>query len=192
MHRRGVEDLRAGWRIGHAPPSWNLRILLASGVWDQYVLSPGEELPGLEQAESNGMSRRCRVGTDVQLVVDMEDVRLDRALAQEERLGDLTTGIPLRHHLQHLDLAAAQPACWGRCRRWRGCRIKRGLGQHIVPCQLPAGFRFGGKRRFTNARMSIRNGLCGHVRPPRVGGKRPRDAKQLRGPHIDQRPMPRA
>jgi hypothetical protein len=73
----------------------------------------------------NGVPSRGAAVPDVELVKNRAEVRMDRAAAEKERLGDLGIRHPPGHQAQHLDLS--------------GCQVFE-AGKHRLPiCQLGAG-----------------------------------------------------
>ncbi len=101
---------------------------------DTYVLSrshvearytEGRDVPllrhrGLGQAVAESIGRRSRTGdraADADLVVDVGDMPLDRADAQDEFPGDLVIAFACHHQTQDLQLA------WSQIRPGRRCTV---------------------------------------------------------------------
>src|SRR3954467_15157952 len=62
-----------------------------------------------EDAQAQGLGGGLAAALDAELAQDRRDVVADRALRQEEPLGDLAVAQPLGHQGQHLELARGQP-----------------------------------------------------------------------------------
>src|SRR5690606_2226524 len=65
--------------------------------------------PGVHEPLADGLRHGGAAGVHVELLVDVLDVRVDRARADEEALGDLLLRVPGHHLAEHVALALGEP-----------------------------------------------------------------------------------
>ena len=87
---------------------------------DRVFRNPGEEV--LEQIQLSGPCHRLRAAVRVELAVEVVEVGLDGAHADEELGGDLAVGLAGGYERKDLQLALAQGFGEPRCRPATRCR----------------------------------------------------------------------